>query len=552
MEKRFLSYKQVLILFSLIANFNVHSQENTVGVLTYDKEETFDGYNLIYPNFQSDVFLIDNCGQVIHRWTDEESNRPGNSAYILNDGTLLKTKRPSSSPVSSFSNGGAGGIIELRSWDNDIIWSKTILDSLERAHHDIEPMPNGNILVIAWERIFKEELIAAGRDTTLIPNFELWPDFIREYNPYNDSIVWEWHAWDHIVQDFDATKENYGIVSEHPELIDINYDLNFHGGRPDFMHSNSIDYNPELDQILLSVAFFDEIWIIDHSTTTDEAASHSGGNMNMGGDLLYRWGNPRAYKSGTQDDQKLFFQHDAEWITDPLLASTPYYNDIIVFNNRVSDDHSSINILNPNPGNYQGPDRTYPPENFSLSLTHPIKENLYSTSMSSVQYLPNENFLICSSRSGYSFEMNIDQEIFWEYKLPLSNGFPISQGDQVLFGNNMHFRIDRYPIDFSGFEGKNFTNYGYLELNPSQEFCDLTDVQDVITPHVELFPNPSYDREITITGADNQVIDLYDSNGSKEISFLADSNRVLVDLSHMRSGLYIVKFGSTTKKLILF
>ena len=66
---------------------------------------------------------------------------------------------------------------------------------------------------------------------------------------------------------------------------------------------NSVAYHPELDQIVLSVLGFSEIWIIDHGTTTAEAAGHTGGRSGKGGDLLYRWGNPRAYRAGSAVDQ---------------------------------------------------------------------------------------------------------------------------------------------------------------------------------------------------------------------------------------------------------
>ena len=76
-------------------------------------------------------------------------------------------------------------------------------------HHDIEVMPNGNILLIAWELISAAEAFANGRDTNKLEDGKLWPCKIVEVEPIgadSGNIVWEWRAWDHLIQDFDPTK----------------------------------------------------------------------------------------------------------------------------------------------------------------------------------------------------------------------------------------------------------------------------------------------------------------------------------------------------------
>ena len=136
------------------------------------------------------------------------------------------------------------------------------------------------------------------------------------------EVVGEWSVWDHLVQDYDPAKANFGVVAEHPEL----------------------------EQILISARNFSEIWIIDHSTTTEEAAGHSGGNGGKGGDLLYRWGNPQAYRAGTFADQQLFWQHNPHWIPEGL----PGAGNILIFNNGYEyegryPDYSSVVEITPPP-----------------------------------------------------------------------------------------------------------------------------------------------------------------------------------------------------------
>lgn len=390
--------KKLPFFLLLVALWGPAFGQPTVGLLSYDPSRAYDGYNLLYPLRQPNVYLLDNCGRIVHMWEDDASFLPGVVAYLTPDGYLVKTKRPANFLNDPIWAGGGGATVEIRDWDNNLLWSFTQNDSLRRLHHDIEVMPNGHILMISWELKTADEAIAAGRDTALLSQGKLWPDYILEVDPQTDSVVWEWHVWDHLIQDFDSTKANYGDVAAHPELVDLNWDTN--NGKADWMHVNAIDYHPELDQIMISVPTFNELWIIDHSTTTEEAAGHSGGLSGRGGDLLYRWGNPATYRRGTADDQKLFFQHDTHWVRDFLDPGSTWYDRIALFNNRVGPQLSTANILTPpfDPATWSYPltDSVWAPAAFDLVVTHPDTARMASSIVSSVQVLPNDNLLICS------------------------------------------------------------------------------------------------------------------------------------------------------------
>ncbi len=80
--------------------------------------------------------------------------------------------------------------------------------------------------MIAWEYKTRDEAIAAGRNPENVNIFGMWPGHIIEVEPTfpeGGNIVWEWHVWDHLIQDYDPLKQNYGNVGNHPELVDINY-----------------------------------------------------------------------------------------------------------------------------------------------------------------------------------------------------------------------------------------------------------------------------------------------------------------------------------------
>lgn len=443
----------VTLLFSSLSG--VLSGQNTVGLLSYEPALTFDGYNLIYPHNQPNVYLLDNCGEIVHVWEDSLQYRPGNTAYLLEDGRLLKTKRPSSVVNDAIWAGGGGATVEIRDWDNNLEWSFTINNDTARLHQDVELLPNGNILMIVWELKTAAEAIQAGRDPSTLDDNELWPDYVIEVDPATDEIVWEWHFWDHLIQDFDPTKDNYGVVADHPGRLDINFDSD---GAADWLHCNSIDYNPEMKQILLSSPFLSEIYIIDHTTTTTQAAGDIGGLGGVGGEFLFRWGNPQAYRAGTEEDQQLFNNHDAHWVLDFVGETHPQFGKIGVFNNQAGLNFSTVNTLRPSwdmySWSYQRFDGQFGPAAFDLTVTHPEPTALYSTGLSSVQFLPNNNILICSGRFGYHVELTPDNQVVWEYKTPLQAGMPVSQGTELDLNANLTFRIDRYPTDYEAFENR--------------------------------------------------------------------------------------------------
>ncbi|MDE0890472.1 MAG: aryl-sulfate sulfotransferase [Phycisphaerales bacterium] len=438
---------------------------NTVGVVR-DDGGTQPGYWLFAPlAANTNTYLMDQQGRVVNQWTS--SFRPGNSVYLTPDGGLIRTMDPGVGSI--IGGGGAGGVIERRSWTGALEWSFSHITDSYRLHHDVELLPNGNLLCIAWESKSAAEAVAAGRVAGTF-GAALWPDKIIEVQPTGSSggtIVWEWHAWDHLVQFQSPDYPNYGNPSRNPRRIDVNHRT---GNASDWMHCNGVDYNAELDQIMITSRSFSEIWIIDHDTTTEEAAGPAG-------DLLYRWGNPEAYGRGSAADRQFFGQHDAKWIK----PGVPGYPGVTVFNNgngRPGTPYSSIDELMPpilRDGTYGiDLDEPFGPAMFSWSYVAPVPSDFYSSFISGAERQRNGNTLICSGAKGNVFEIDVDGVEVWRYIIPLDEKGSMTQGDIPSSdgggpggsGSNKTFRAERYELDFEGFVGKDLTPGATIELYP--------------------------------------------------------------------------------------
>lgn len=434
---------------------------NTVGLIL-NTDQAYQGYTLFAPKHNTMTYLIDNNGRVVHEWTTSQYE-PGQSVYLLENGHLLRA----CFVKSGHTGGGEGGRIEEYDWDGNLVWEFDYATDKYTTHHDIEPLPNGNILALVVNVKTRDEAIAAGFDPGQLSDNILLPDSVIEIEKTGSSggnIVWEWDVWDHLIQDRDPSKDNYGVVADHPELVDVSGT----GRRVHYFwnHMNSIDYNAELDQIMLSVRGNSELWVIDHSTTTEEAASHSGGRYGKGGDLLYRWGNPATYSAGNASDRTLFEQHDAQWIE----AGYPGEGNILVFNNglrRPDGNYSSVDEIVPpvdENGNYTDPmpGSAYEPTVQTWVYTAENQADFYSEAISGAQRLPNGNTLICDGVHGIFFEVSPQGEIVWKYVNPVVKNGSLSQGDSPGLDHRGHnwnavFKVQRYSPDYPGLAGRDLT-----------------------------------------------------------------------------------------------
>jgi len=434
----------------------------TMGLIEYSDTSSI-GYTLFTPFSSDNTYLIDQCGHSIHQWNHDIEPV---SVYLLDDGRLLRHERVQS---DVFGGGGIAGQLSIYNWDGTVDWSYLISNDTIHSHHDVEFLPNGNIAAIAWEYRDQIECNDAGRDPNTFDTSVFAP-IIIELEPVGTNqanVVWIWRMWDHLIQDFDEDKENFGVIADHPELMNFNFPGYTLFPAADWMHLNAINYNTELDQLMFSSRNTNEIYIIDHSTTTEEAASHEGGIYGKGGDLLYRYGNPIAYDRGTVDDQKFFGQHDSRWVP----TGQDWEGQFSVYNNDGGGvGLSTVDFVAPpqdSPGVYTDPgEEAYGPEEISWTYSDP---ELFSGSISGAHTLDNGNVLICEGTSGTFIEVTPDGEKIWEYICPIGINGPLTQGNNAT--QNACFRATRIPIDYPGIEGQELTPGLPLEFEPLDYEC---------------------------------------------------------------------------------
>lgn len=359
-------------------------EEETIEESTIDT----DSYILVADQNSQGVYLIDHDGNELFEWDLDRSL--GNDPNLLDDGSLVVALK-ADNPQITF--GGYGGMFRKINADQSVDWEITYSTDDYISHHDVEYLSNGNIIFPVWEKVNTDEATAMG----FSENFDIYPEAIVEMDPVTEEIVWEWHVADHLVQEHDDSQSNYGIVEDNPNKVDINYNNTQDNG--DLMHFNGLTLDETNDILYITVNNYSEVWVVDHSTTTQEAATSSGGNYNLGGDLVYRFGNPEAYDNiGNKTLNNVHY---------PNLLDT---GNMLVYANDVYDNQSEIVEygLNPPYELVAGQDNE---PTVVWTFTDP---ELYSSGLGSAVRTENGNTVIAEGRDGTVWEVSPSGEVLWQ------------------------------------------------------------------------------------------------------------------------------------------
>ncbi len=296
----------------------------------------FEGFLLFGAQGGKITVLLDSTGTVAHSWDHSQLPDDGNgySCYISNGGNLL---RSAIAPPNITVSGNAAprqGVLTEVDRDGNSVWTYTLANIDRMMHHDFKELPNGNLLCVAFETVDSGTAIKKGIDKSLFKGGMMMgarameSEMIFELDKSSNQIVWEWHILDHVVP-----KEQ---ASSHPELFSGGLGP-FFGGQ--WVHLNGIDFNPEKNLIVFSSRVMSEIFVLDRSTTIQEAAGHTGGVHGKGGDILYRWG--RASNYGMTSQVTITTLHCPTWIT----KGYPGEGDIMFFHNNAKMENYQFTSL---------------------------------------------------------------------------------------------------------------------------------------------------------------------------------------------------------------
>lgn len=373
-----------------------------------NEEKVSPGYTLISPynrlladkpNWKGNAYLIDMMGNSVHTWT---TNHQALYSLLTPSGNLLSVmEQPKYSQF--FPPGGNTGLIQERDWDSNVVWEY----KNEAMHHDLAPLPNGNLAFALWEKTPPEiaAQVQGGVSGTEMPASPgaspggplsptapaagssglIWSEHIVEINR-DKKIVWSWHSYQHL----DPTIDIIGPILPR-------YAWTVANGLK-YMEKNPIDSTPGY---LVSMRSISTVMIIRKSD----------------GEII--WRSPKGLLS---------LQHD------PTLLSN---GNILVFDNGLDRIPAPFAMFGSRAVEIN-PKTNKVVWSFDAGESPIDKVKFFAAIVGGAQRLANGNTLITDGTRGHIFEVSKDGKVVWDMVSPYITK------QTGAFPNNFLFKTRRY------------------------------------------------------------------------------------------------------------
>jgi hypothetical protein len=468
------------------------------------------GYNF-YANGKK-CYLKDMKGATMHTWT---STHPVMShSYLLRDSSVLFPYSVNNPGMSIVQSGGGFQIIK---WDGSLAWDFTYAGSSYIPHHDCDFYYSTNNITELPTII----TIAATKENTDGRISEKIVE-IKPTGATTAEIIWQWFAYDHSISS----------GTDSAGLLDLakggSGGPGGPGGGSEWIHANSVHLNPMLNQLVVGSNYFNEFFVIDHSTTTAEAATHKGGKYGKGGDILYRWGNPSNY--GCSGTQYLSRPHSACWIQNYMPGTRqglPGAGHILSISNNTKKGFEvtlpGVNGVYPRTAG-----SAFEPSTPTWTVSIPG----LGSDQGSIQRLPNGNTLICNGMGIGTFEYDSTGDTIWSLS--------VSANEFI-----------RYDFNYLG--STLLDTGGVASVIACPQALDKKDAFSLIS--CEAFQGRQK-FVFTQQGASPMELSIFTASGKEIMRKVIHENTFLWDTKNQSHGLYFAKIAynntSVVKKFSLY
>jgi zona occludens toxin (predicted ATPase) len=163
---------------------------------------------------------------------------------------------------------------------------------------------------------------------------------------------------------------------------------------------------------------------------------------------------------------------------------------------------------------------------------------MFSGYISNAHLTTKGNVFINDGETGTLLEVDENKSILWEYKIPLSNGFPVNQSSSNT--NFLCFTAHRYSLLYMSETFKDLTPGEVIELNPQSDFCSVLNSEEG-----KVFSEiTKKDSSLEISPRiDLKKVHVFSMNGTEQNILVNQSNdHTIIDVSKIHSGIYILHF----------